>query len=64
MIYFSTRDINTHVANIIAIAGLVLFTPSLARGRDNGSKTRSGAKPLNRGDVALNLLALTGTLAL
>ena len=40
------------------------ITPNPERGRGNGPETRPGAKPLNRGDVAPNLPALAGTLAL
>ncbi len=42
-----------------------IHIPESPRGdRGNGQETRPGAKPLNRGDVAPNLLALRGTLAL
>jgi len=43
---------------------LTTITPSPERGRGNGPETRPGAEPLNRGDVAPNLPALAGTLAL
>jgi len=43
---------------------LTTITPSPERGRGNGPKTRPEAKPPKRGDVAPNLPALTGTLAL
>jgi len=43
---------------------LTTITPSPARGRGNGPETRPGAKPPKRGNVAPNLPALTGTLAL
>jgi len=42
----------------------ILITPSPERGRGNGPETRPGAKPSERGYVAPNLPALTGTLAL
>jgi len=43
---------------------LTTITPSPERGRGNGPEAWLGAKPLNRGDVAPNLPALAGTLAL
>jgi putative transposase len=43
---------------------VVSITPSPGRGRGNGPETRPGVEPSGRGDVAPNLPALAGTLAI
>ncbi len=53
---------NTHAPE--AMTRNLLITPSPAMGRGNGPETRPRAKPLGEGDVAPNLPALAGTLAL
>ena len=42
----------------------MLITPSSTQSRGNGLEARPGAKPSKRGNVAPNLPALAGTLAL
>jgi putative transposase len=42
----------------------ILITPNPTRGRGNGLETQPGIEPSERGDVAPNLPALAGTLAL